>query len=81
MFTNADKENAAVTMNRIDYKNRMLEILSDSNSYKQLNFNPVPTLQQKTKDFLRCWNSNSYLHKHTIRYIYLIYINLRKLIL
>ena len=42
----------------------MLAMLSDNNSYEQLVSDPLPTLQKKTKDLLRSWNSKRYLHKN-----------------
>ena len=51
-FTNADKENANVSMNREDYQNSMLTMLCDNNSYEPLVSDPLSTLQKKTKDLL-----------------------------
>ena len=39
-------------------------MLSDNNSYEQLVSDPLPTLQEETKDLLRSWNGKSYLHKN-----------------
>ena len=41
VFLNADKGGATVILNKVDYRNKMLDHLLNSGSYKKLNKNPL----------------------------------------
>ena len=63
-FTNADKGNSTVALDRSFYNLKMEnEILNDSSTYIQLDFNPLTQLRKDTQNFLHVWNINGFLNK------------------
>ena len=63
MFTMADKGASTGAISTIDYKNKMLLLLSDETNYKVVNENPLKKLQSDTKSFLQSWNNKKYFYK------------------
>lgn len=49
IITKADKGNATVIMNKQDYISRMVNLLSDTNSYKVLSNNPCANILERVK--------------------------------
>ena len=63
MFTMADKGAFTVAIEKIDYKNEMLLLLSDKKNYEEITENPLKDLQDRTKNFLQNWNNKKYYYK------------------
>ena len=61
MFTKADKGNVTVCLNKSDYTSKMLELLSDQNTYTNVNRNPLSKLRLDTKKILNNLNNNEFL--------------------
>ena len=51
MFTMADKGAFTVAIEKIDYENEMLLLLSDKKNYEEITENPLEDLQLTTKNF------------------------------
>ena len=52
-FTKADKGNVTVCLNKSDCNNKMLELLSDNNTYEKINKNPLNSLIKETSKILK----------------------------
>ena len=61
MFTKADKGNVTVCLNKYDYTSKMPELLSDQNTYTNVNRNPLSKLRLDTKKILNNLNNNEFL--------------------
>ena len=48
----ADKGNCTVIMNRKDYEKKLLQLLTDTKTYKHLTKDPTPALQRKMNKVL-----------------------------
>lgn len=68
MYTVADKGGATVAIKVDDYKVKMKEMLSDTNTYKKLDSNPLPKLINKTKKLLKEWNDRNIFPKKLTRF-------------
>ena len=65
LFTRADKGNVTVSFNKSDYQTKMLELLSDTNTYQTVNKNPLDSLQRNASKILNSLNKNEFLHKNS----------------
>ena len=45
------------------YQTKMLELLSDTNTYQTVNKNPLDSLQRNASKILKSLNKNEFLHK------------------
>ena len=60
-FTNSDKGNVTVCMNRNDYNAKMYQLLLDSSTYIKIIKNPLNKLQKNTSNILKKLNSEGLL--------------------
>ena len=67
MFKYADKGSLTVSMNIIDYENKMLLMLADESSYKLVYSNALDELQKETKIFVQSWNNKQYFYNGVIK--------------
>ncbi|EFN65191.1 hypothetical protein EAG_08377, partial [Camponotus floridanus] len=63
LFTKADKGNVTVCLDQSQYKNKMLELLHDSNTYQIINKNPLNSLNNNLKTLLKEWSDKNYITK------------------
>lgn len=54
-----DKSNKTVIMNSDDYNNKMMKILSDTNTYTTLKMNPTNKYQKLNNDLIKSWESKN----------------------
>ena len=79
MFTKADKGNVTVCLNKSDYTSKMLELLSDQNTYINVNRNPHSKLRLDTKKILNNLNNSEFLsHRYHKNQLTLTNITLAK---
>lgn len=57
----ADKTNKTVIMNSADYDKKMMDILSDKKTYKQVKLNPTNTYQKLNNDLIKSWQEKDYI--------------------
>ncbi|KAL7291732.1 hypothetical protein TKK_0014519 [Trichogramma kaykai] len=69
-FTNSDKGNVTVCLNRNDYVEAMNGMLSDRSTYKKIAKNPIVRLQSGVFEILQYYNDNDFLsykyHKNNL---------------
>ena len=53
LFTMADKGSVTVALNYNDYNNKMHKVLSDKNTYKKININPLKKMQDNVKILMK----------------------------
>lgn len=61
MFTRADKGNITVAMDKLDYTNKMNDLLDDSNTYTIVPRNPVNKLITDLHNLLMRWERHGYI--------------------
>ena len=59
----ADKGNVTVALKESDYIHKVKLMLSDTSTYKKLNYNPLNDLRKTIKELVHNWNENSYFPK------------------
>lgn len=64
-FTLADKSSTTVCIDKNEYKNKVNDLLSDSNTYSAIKRSKtlLNKLQTKSYNLLKSWNENNYLFK------------------
>jgi len=67
LFTKADKGNATVSMDLAEYKNKMIEIFSDSNTYMVIKKDPIKKLSNQLRNVLSGWLKKEYIDLHTYK--------------
>jgi len=67
LFTKADKGNATVAMDLVDYNTKMKEVFSDNNTYTIVKKDPVKKLSSQLRDTLSGWLKKEYIDMHTYR--------------
>lgn len=67
IFTNADKGNVTVALDRIDYVEKMTILLSDRNTYVIVNKDPTRKLIAHLHDRLMGWKKGEIISDHTYR--------------
>jgi len=67
LFTKADKGNATVSMDLAEYKNKMTEIFSDSNTYTVVKKNPIKKLSYQVRNVLSSWLKKEYIDIQTYK--------------
>jgi len=55
-----DKGNTVVALDRVDYTNKMENILSDTDTYKSIQRNLMNKLIEDYKKILKQWSQNNY---------------------
>ena len=63
LFTRADKGNVTVCLNKSDFQTKILELLSDTNTYQTVNKNPLDSLQRNASKILKSLNKNEFLQQ------------------
>lgn len=70
IYLKADKGNISILMNKTDYHTKMTELLSDSNTYKLLDNNPLNCIQNKNnqiaKELLNEKHIDNFVYKQLI---------------
>jgi len=69
LFTRADKGNTTVAIDLLDYNNKMIEMLSDSNIYTVVKKDPTKILTNNVRDLLSKWLKNKYIDRLTYKKI------------
>jgi len=67
LFTKADKGNATVAMDLVEYNNKMTEIFSDANTYTIVKKDPIKKLSNQLRNVLSVWLKNKYIDLHSYR--------------
>jgi len=60
IITRADKGNTVVTLDKMDYTDKMERNLSDTDTYILLQRNPINKLIENLKKILKRWLENGY---------------------
>lgn len=61
MFIRVDKENITVAVNKSDYMCKVSELLSDRNTYENINKNPYKSLTDNLRTLLNRWKTNNFI--------------------
>ena len=61
VFTTSHKGNVTVCLQKTEYQEKMLKLLSDTNIYEIIKKNPLKKLQTNTSTILKNLNNNNYL--------------------
>ena len=61
MFTTSDQGNVTVCLEKTEYHEKMLKLLSDTTTYENIKKNPLKKLQTNTSTILKNLNNNNYL--------------------
>ncbi|XP_011858224.1 PREDICTED: uncharacterized protein LOC105555793 [Vollenhovia emeryi] len=69
LVTKADKGQVTVIMNKNKYKNQIIELLQDQNTYKKLNNDPIKRISNKMNDLVKSWRDNDIIDERTYRYL------------
>jgi len=67
LFTKADKGNATVAIDVLEYNNKMIENLSDTNTYIVIKKDPIKKLSNNVKNVLSVWLKKEYIDIRTYR--------------
>jgi len=67
LFTKADKGNATVAMDLSEYKDKMNEIFSDSNTYSIIKKDPIKKLSNNLRNLLSGWLKKEYIDVRVYR--------------
>ncbi|XP_018361330.1 PREDICTED: uncharacterized protein LOC108760048, partial [Trachymyrmex cornetzi] len=62
IFTRADKGNATVALELKFYNNKVLELLSDSETYAVVRKNPSSIIEKNLNDMLKKWHKKDYIN-------------------
>ena len=60
MFTVADKGNSTVAIDRTVYIDKMMTLLSDVSTCKEIKKSPLKDMQTKVYSLLKDWNTNNF---------------------
>ena len=63
MFTTVDKGKVSVCLQKTEYQEKMLKLLSDTTTYETIKKHPLKKLQTNTSTMLKNLNNNNYLRK------------------
>ncbi|XP_067216467.1 uncharacterized protein [Linepithema humile] len=61
LFTRADKGNSTVVMKKSEYMEKMVDILSDTNTYQIVKKDPTKILTDKLRSLLARWRERGYI--------------------
>lgn len=64
VISNADKGNITVIMNKNKYKNKILELLNDTNTYKIINTDPTQAIQNLNNNLIDDWLKREIIKKN-----------------
>lgn len=64
---NADKSNKTVIMEKADYKEKMLDLLSDTSIYKKIGRCLTYSMQNKCNSIVKNWLSKNFISKNTAK--------------
>jgi len=67
LFTKADKGNATVAMDVLEYNKKMIENLGDTNTYIVIKKDPIRMLGNNVRNILSDWLKNGYIDTRTYR--------------
>lgn len=66
-FTRADKGNVTVAMNRDDYIDKMSALLSNNNTYKTIDKDPIKKVTSDLRTLLKRWLKRDYISTERYR--------------
>ncbi|XP_018361974.1 PREDICTED: uncharacterized protein LOC108760480 [Trachymyrmex cornetzi] len=70
LFTRADKGNVTVAIEQTEYKQKMLNMLEDSNTYTVMNRDPTRKLTESVRMLLTKWKKCEYIDSKLYRKLY-----------
>jgi len=71
IFTRADKGNITVALDKIEYFNKIEEMLSDTDTYEKINKDPTKKLTNQTRELLTRWKNKEFITDNTYNRIYI----------
>ena len=71
IFTNADKGNVTVALNKSDYNNKIKEMLSNTTTYEVIrkNMNPLNNITKKLHEICKRWFDKGYIDNNMYKFI------------
>jgi len=70
IFTRADKGNITVALNKVDYINRIEDLLGDNETYEIVKKDPLKKLTADIRCLLTRWKSRGYISKSSYSSLY-----------
>jgi hypothetical protein len=70
MFTRADKGNITIALNSQVYKEKMLAMLQDRNTYENVKKDPTNVMTRSVREMLTRWKNRNYITSATYKKIY-----------